>query len=109
MTSSSAGLPTPEGPGSVSGAPQLPEGFTGTFTSRYIDTGDVRLHAVIGGDGPPLLLIHGWPGSWYYWRLVTPALARDFSVIAVDQRASGSPTNRRRATTRVPWRTTSPG
>jgi pimeloyl-ACP methyl ester carboxylesterase len=80
---------TPEGPGSVSGAPNLPEGFTDTFTSRYIDTGEVRLHAVIGGDGPPLLLIHGWPESWYYWRLVMPALARDFEVIAVDQRGIG--------------------
>jgi pimeloyl-ACP methyl ester carboxylesterase len=47
----------PEGPGSVSGAPNLPEGFADTFTSRYVDAGDVRLHAVIGGDGPPLLLI----------------------------------------------------
>jgi len=36
-----------------------------------------------------LLLIHGWPGSWYYWRLVMPALAQDFSVIAVDQRGIG--------------------
>ena len=89
MSSSSTGWPTPEGPGSVSGAPPLPAGFTGTFTSRYIDTGGVRLHAVIGGDGPPLLLIHGWPGSWYYWRLVMPALARDFEVIAVDQRGIG--------------------
>src|SRR6516162_5433248 len=89
MTSSSTGLPAPEGPGSVSGAPNLPEGFTGTFTSRYVDTGDVRLHAVTGGAGPPLLLIHGWPGSWYYWRLVMPALARDFEVIAVDQRGIG--------------------
>jgi hypothetical protein len=58
MTSSSAGLPAPEGPGSVSGAPRLPAGFTDTFTSQYIDVGDMRLHAVIGGDGPPLLLIH---------------------------------------------------
>jgi pimeloyl-ACP methyl ester carboxylesterase len=89
MSSSSTRLPAPEGPGSVSGAPHLPEGFTGTFTSRYIDAGDVRLHVVIGGGGPPVLLIHGWPGSWYYWRLVMPALARDFAVIAVDQRGIG--------------------
>ena len=89
MSSSSNRLPTPQGPGSVSGAPNLPAGFSDTFTSRYIDTGQVRLHAVIGGDGPPLLLIHGWPGSWYYWRLVMPALARDFQVIAVDQRGIG--------------------
>jgi pimeloyl-ACP methyl ester carboxylesterase len=89
MNSSPSRPPTPEGPGSVSGAPHLPEGFASTFTSRYLDTGDVRLHAVIGGAGPPLLLIHGWPGSWYYCRLVMPALARDFSVIAVDQRGIG--------------------
>ena len=60
--------PIPEGPGSVSGAPNLPAGFTGTFTSRYVDTGELRLHAVTGGDGPPLLLVHGWPQTWYAWR-----------------------------------------
>jgi pimeloyl-ACP methyl ester carboxylesterase len=79
----------PEGPASVSGAPNLPDGFTDTFSSRYVGAGDVRLHAVAGGDGPPVLLIHGWPGSWYYWRLVMPALARNFTVVAVDQRGIG--------------------
>ncbi len=73
MTSSATGLPTPEGPRSVSGAPNLPAGFTGTFTSRYIDTGNLRQHVVTGGDGPPLLLVHGWPQTWYAWRLVMPA------------------------------------
>src|SRR5215211_3283321 len=89
MSSSSASQSTPEGPGSVSGAPNLPAGFTDTFTSQYIDAGDVRLHAVIGGEGPPLLLVHGWPENWYAWRLLMPALARDFEVIAVDQRGIG--------------------
>src|SRR5918998_6344713 len=60
MSSSSASQSTPEGPGSVSGAPNLPAGFTDTFTSQYIDTGELRQHAVIGGEGPPLLLGHGW-------------------------------------------------
>ena len=81
--------PTPQGPGSVSGAPNLPAGFTGTFTSRYVDTGELRLHAVTGGEGPPLLLVHGWPQTWYAWRMLMPALARDFSVVAVDQRGIG--------------------
>ena len=85
MTSSQ----TPQGAGSVSGAPNLPAGFTDTFESRYVDAGDVRLHAVIGGDGPPLLLVHGWPETWYAWRELMPALARDFEVIAVDQRGRG--------------------
>jgi pimeloyl-ACP methyl ester carboxylesterase len=81
--------PTPEGPGSVSGAPNLPAGFADTFTSRYVDIGALRLHAVIGGDGPPLLLVHGWPQTWYAWRMLMPTLARDFQVIAVDQRGIG--------------------
>ena len=80
---------TPEGPGSVSGAPNLPAGFTDTFASRYIDIGELRLHAVTGGYGPPLLLVHGWPQTWYAWRMLMPTLARDFSVVAVDQRGIG--------------------
>jgi pimeloyl-ACP methyl ester carboxylesterase len=71
------------------GAPHLPAGFTDTFTSRFIDTGQLRLHAVTGGQGPPLLLVHGWPQTWYAWRMVMPTLAEDFQVIAVDQRGIG--------------------
>ena len=89
MLMSSSAAATPEGPGSVSGAPNLPAGFTDTFTSRYIDTGDLRQHVVTGGDGPPLLLVHGWPQTWYAWRLIMPALARGFLVVAPDQRGCG--------------------
>jgi pimeloyl-ACP methyl ester carboxylesterase len=79
----------PKGPGSVSGAPGLPSGFTKTFTSRYIQANGLRQHVVIGGEGPPLLLVHGWPETWYAWRLLMPALAQEFTVIAVDQRGIG--------------------
>jgi pimeloyl-ACP methyl ester carboxylesterase len=89
VSSHAAPLSTPEGPGSVSGAPNLPAGFADTFTSRYIETGALRRHAVLGGEGPPLLLVHGWPETWYAWRLLMPALARDFTIIAVDQRGIG--------------------
>ena len=81
--------PLPEGPGSAAGAPHLPDGFTATFTSRYVDIGDLRQHVVSGGEGPPLLLVHGWPQTWYAWRLVMPALARHFHVVAPDQRGCG--------------------
>jgi len=89
MSSSSARMPTPEGRGSVFGAPNLPAGFADMFTSRYVDTGELRQHVVTGGDGPPLLLVHGWPETWYAWRLVMPGLARDFQVVAPDQRGCG--------------------
>ena len=79
----------PEGPGSASGAPNLPDGFADTFTSRLVDVGELRLHAVVGGEGPPLLLVHGWPQTWYAWRHVMPTLAEGFEVIAVDQRGIG--------------------
>jgi hypothetical protein len=68
---------------------RLPDGFAGTFTSRYVDTGELREHLITGGDGPPLLLVHGWPQTWYAWRLVMPALARHSSVVAPDQRGRG--------------------
>jgi pimeloyl-ACP methyl ester carboxylesterase len=89
MGSSATDLPVPEGPGSVAGAPDLPDGFAGTFTSRYVEAGGLRQHVVTGGGGPPLLLVHGWPQTWYAWRLVMPALARDFTVIVPDQRGCG--------------------
>jgi pimeloyl-ACP methyl ester carboxylesterase len=69
--------------------PHLPAGFNRTFNSRFIGANGIRQHVVIGGDGPPLLLVHGWPENWYAWRLLMPALARDFTVIAVDQRGIG--------------------
>ncbi|WP_236030174.1 alpha/beta fold hydrolase [Paractinoplanes lichenicola] len=63
----------------------LPE----NFTSRLVDLNGLRLHAVTGGDGPPLLLINGWPQIWYAWRKVMPALARRHTVVAVDSRGAG--------------------
>jgi pimeloyl-ACP methyl ester carboxylesterase len=89
MNSSATHLPTPDGPGSVFQAPNLPAGFTNTFTSQYVDTGELRLHAVTGGEGPALLLLAGWPQTWYAWRLLMPTLAQDFRVIAVEPRGVG--------------------
>ncbi|NJP34615.1 alpha/beta fold hydrolase [Micromonospora thermarum] len=89
MSSSATGFTVADGPGSVSHAPRLPAGFTDIFTSRYVDAGGLRQHVVVGGEGPPLLLVHGWPENWYAWRLLMPALARDFTVVAVDQRGIG--------------------
>jgi len=75
--------------GSVETAPRLPAGFTKTFKSRFVRANGIRQHVVVGGEGPPLLLVHGWPESWYAWRKVMPKLAKDFTVIAVDQRGIG--------------------
>ncbi|MCX4238835.1 alpha/beta fold hydrolase [Streptomyces ortus] len=68
---------------------RLPDGFLDVFTSRLVEVNGLRLHAVTGGDGPALLLVGGWPQTWYAWREVMPALARRHSVVAVDSRGSG--------------------
>jgi len=56
---------------------------------RWVQAGDVRLHVADAGSGEPVVCVHGWPQNWYAWRLVMPALARDFQVIAPDQRGIG--------------------
>jgi pimeloyl-ACP methyl ester carboxylesterase len=50
---------------------------------------DFRMHYVIAGSGAPLILLHGWPQSWYEWRKVIPALAERFTVVAPDLRGLG--------------------
>ncbi|WP_030620551.1 alpha/beta fold hydrolase [Streptomyces sclerotialus] len=69
--------------------PGLPAGFTDTFASRHVDLDEVRLHAVVGGEGPPVLLLAGWPQNWYAWRLLMPRLAEDHRVVAADLRGAG--------------------
>ena len=88
-SAASSTKPVPHGFGSVSTAPRLPRGFANTFRSHLIRANGIRQHVVIGGDGPPLLLVHGWPENWYAWRFLMPALANDFTVIAPDQRGIG--------------------
>jgi len=58
-----------------------------THGSAYVN--GVDLHYVRAGEGPPLLLLHGWPQTWYEWREVIPALAQDYTVIAPDLRGMG--------------------
>jgi hypothetical protein len=104
-----ASAATRKASGSALQAPTPPKGFT----SRFINAGALRQHVVIGGDGPPLLLVHGWPQFWYAWRLVMPGLARHFQVIAVDQRGRGltskpPPGTSGQGTTPAPWPTTWP-
>ncbi|BCY09031.1 hydrolase [Actinoplanes sp. L3-i22] len=68
---------------------RLPDRFTDVFTSRLVEVDGLRLHAVTGGHGPALLLVGGWPQTWYAWREVMPALAREHTVVAVDSRGAG--------------------
>jgi pimeloyl-ACP methyl ester carboxylesterase len=54
---------------------------------RYADLGDVRLHYVEAGEGPLVLMLHGFPQFWYQWRHQIPALVEaGFRVVAPDMR-----------------------
>ena len=48
-----------------------------------------QIHYVIGGQGDPVVLLHGWPETWYAWRHIMPALAQNYTVIAPDLRGLG--------------------
>src|ERR1700754_3028241 len=53
----------------------------------YAEVGDVRLHYVEAGDGPLIVLLHGFPEFWYGWRLqIAPLAAAGFRVVAPDLR-----------------------
>lgn len=77
------------GYGSVTNVPWLPDEFSHIFGSYRVDLGQIRLHAVIGGEGAPLLLHCGWPQNWYAWRHLMVPLSKRFKVIAVDPRGLG--------------------
>ena len=59
------------------------------FTQKRIHANGVEIHALIGGSGPPLLLLHGYPQSHLIWHRVAPELAKTFTVIVTDLRGYG--------------------
>ncbi len=64
-------------------------GLMAGFAYRTVSTGEAEIHVAVGGNGPPLLLLHGNPLTHVSWHKVAPALARSFTVIAPDLRGYG--------------------
>jgi pimeloyl-ACP methyl ester carboxylesterase len=56
---------------------------------RYVDAAGLRTHVAEAGEGPPLLLLHGWPQHWWCWRYLIPLLAGTHRVMAADLRGHG--------------------
>jgi len=67
----------------------LPAQLEPLFTHQTAQVNGVRLHYVIGGRGFPVVLLHGWPQTWYEWRKIMSALAEKYTVIAPDSRGMG--------------------
>lgn len=61
----------------------------GDFKSAYADVNGTRIHYVIGGKGPPLVLMPGWLQTWWEFNKVMPELSKHYTIIAVDIRGMG--------------------
>lgn len=59
------------------------------FERRQLETSGTTINFVIGGDGPPLLLLHGYPQTHVMWHKIAPRLAQDYTVVAADLRGYG--------------------
>lgn len=59
------------------------------FEERWIDTGEAEIFLRVGGSGPPLVLLHGYPETHACWHAVAPTLAERFTVICPDLRGYG--------------------
>jgi pimeloyl-ACP methyl ester carboxylesterase len=59
------------------------------FKHHTASVGEVRLHYVTAGSGDAVVLLHGWPQTWFEWRRIIPALAAKYTVIAPDLRGLG--------------------
>lgn len=57
-----------------------------SWTHEYIPTNGIKLHYVTQGEGPLMLMLHGFPEFWYSWRKQIPEFAQDYKVVALDLR-----------------------
>ena len=63
-------------------------------TEGYAKSGDLKIHYVTAGEGPLMVMVHGFPDYWYTWRNQMPELSKHYQVVAIDQRGynkSGQP------------------
>ena len=82
-------------PASAQAPPDTTKWFPG-FKPVRVKTSGAEINGVIGGSGPPILLLHGAPQSHITWRLVAPKLAATRTVVVSDLRGYGGsdkPTN----------------
>lgn len=56
---------------------------------HMIGVNGIRMHVAEAGEGPPVVLLHGYPETWHAWRHQWPDLARDYHVIMPDLRGYG--------------------
>ena len=63
-----------------------PAGAVAEIEHGYANNDDVRIHYAVAGEGPLVVMIHGFPGFWYSWRHQMDGLKDAYRVVAIDQR-----------------------
>ena len=69
--------------------PDIPGATNHTVAIETHDAGPLDVHLYVAGEGPPILLLHGWPQHAWCWRYVIPLLADRYRLIAPDLRGFG--------------------
>lgn len=73
------------------------------FAVRRVATAGAEIHCVIGGQGPPLLLLHGYPQTHAMWHRIAPRLAERFTVVCADLRGYGDSSKPESDATHAPY------
>lgn len=58
-------------------------------THHIVEVNGIRIHFTMAGNGEPVVLLHGFPMTSYYWRKIIPDLAERFTIVAPDLRGCG--------------------
>ena len=53
---------------------------------KFVETNNIKLHTIVIGEGPPLVLLHGFPDFWYGWKSVITSLKKYYKLIIPDMR-----------------------
>jgi haloacetate dehalogenase len=73
------------------------------FTRAKVAVSGVTINTVRAGQGPPVLLLHGWPQTLATWHKIAPGLARTFTVVATDLRGYGDSDKPESSATHEPY------
>jgi len=88
-SSESTGVSNPQNSKDSSAIATTPASPPSNFKHAMAEVNGVNIHYVIGGQGEPLVLLHGFGQNWYMWNRVLPELSKHFTVIAPDLRGVG--------------------
>jgi len=90
LRTASAATSTPLPSGMLAAAAQAANAhFFPGFKQQFIKTSGATINTLVGGEGPPLLLIHGHPATHVEWHKIAPQLAKRFTVVMTDLRGYG--------------------